>query len=219
MYVGQVTASGELDDTAAGDGSATAIAATNNDNCILIDAYDPRDALDARLAALYAVQPPGSFSGNLKTLQGGTAKKRTTTQITNLNSNNVNHYTPLAGVSVLRPGKTSGGEWIDVAIGKLACMARCQEDVFAELASGSKVQFTESGLRKVAAAMEGAMQAFAGDAETPALFISDSIRVVPPKITSFSAAQKLTRIATGFKAYADYQSAVNSVGLRITVTE
>lgn len=116
-----------------------------------------------------APQDPGSITWAFKTLAGVTASILTSTQRSNLETDNINHYQTVAGVNITRQAKVASGEYIDIIHGIDALQARIQEDVFALLANSKKIANTASGKDLIANAILGAMKAFEGTTEQPGL--------------------------------------------------
>lgn len=117
------------------------------------------EALDAAWVGLMAPYDPGSATWAFKTLGGTGADAWTSTQRGTIDTaNKGNHYTTEARVGITRPGKTFGGEWIDVVLGDAWIVARIEERVFALLASEPKVDYTNEGFGQVVAVVRGVLR-------------------------------------------------------------
>lgn len=101
----------------------------------------------------------GSDTWAFKTLAGITVRPPTTAQRSAILSKNGNVYERKNGVAVTFPGKTALGEWVDVTRGLDWQRARIQEALFALQTANGKVPFTDEGIRLVAAAVYGVLQA------------------------------------------------------------
>jgi hypothetical protein len=110
------------------------------------------------------------------------------------------------------------GEWIDIRHGIDALEARIQEDVFDLLAGSGKVPFTEAGFDLIASTIDAACQAFVGTDNEPGLLVKDSIKVIMPKLSTVSQADKNARRLTGVRFSALLAGAVHYVEIRGTLS-
>lgn len=196
-----------------GTGSlGSTIKALSNDRAVLLYAPNAHEYAAAAWVGKGAPQTPGSITWAFQELAGITPKTLTTTEKNNLETDNINHYQTVAGLSITRQGKTLQGEWIDVRHGIDALEQRIKEDVFGLLASG-RVPFTASGLDLVANVILGAMRAFEGTLEQPGLLVVGSSTVIMPAVSSISASDKANRRLTGVRFSATLAGAVHYVSL------
>jgi hypothetical protein len=90
---------------------------------------------------------PGSSTWKFKTLKGVATYELTTSEQSNLEGKNGNHYQTTAGFNVTSEGKMSGGEWIDVTVFLDWLTARIKEAAFAAFAANPKIPYTDLGIQ------------------------------------------------------------------------
>lgn len=218
MYFTASQSSGLLDGT---DTVASDIQALSNDRTVMIYSKNAHEFADVAWATVIGVQDPGSITAALKELESVTTSGLNSTQKTNLETDNVNHYMSVRNKKVTRPGVTLEGEWIDIRHGIDALESRIQEDVFNLLHGRGKVPFTPAGLLLIQNAIDAACQSFVGTDQEPGLLVKGSIRVVMPAASSISSADKNTRRLAGAnkpKFYASLEGAIHYVEIAGTVT-
>ena len=89
---------------------------------------------------------PGSSTWAFKTLAGVSVDTLTPTQISNLESNDANHYTVTAGLNKTLQGTMVSGRFIDITRGIDFLQARMTERIFGQLANLEKIPFTNAGV-------------------------------------------------------------------------
>lgn len=94
---------------------------------------------------------PGSEQWRYANLAGISTDTLTSTEQTNLNNKNVNHYTNVGGVGIVQKGKMASGQWIDVTRFLDWFTARVQEGIYALLVSVEKVPYTDGGVTSLEA--------------------------------------------------------------------
>lgn len=151
---------------------------------------------------------PGSATWAMKTLAGIVADSLTTTQRTNIESNNANHYTRRAGIDITRQGTLASGRFIDVQRTIDAVTARIQEEVFDLLTSLEKVPYTDAGVGLVIAAVLGVLREFQ---QTGALDPAIDPVVTAPRVADVSAADKTARILPDVRFQATLAGAIHRV--------
>jgi hypothetical protein len=191
----------------------SALKALSNDRAVVLYAPNASQYAGAAWVGVGAPQDPGSITWAFKSLAGVSPASLTSTQRSNLETDNINHYQTLAGLPVTRQGVTAQGEFIDIRHGIDALEARIQEDVFALLANAKKIPFTALGLDMIANAILGAMKAFEGSDEQPGLLVRGSSVVRMPDINAISDADKASRRLTGVKFSATLAGAVHYVSI------
>ena len=102
----------------------------------------------AYLGRLLALAP-GTYTGNLKTLNAEAVDTLTDTQSKNVLDKNANTYETIASINVVRESKMGGGEFFDVIVFENYLIARIQEDQFALLSGQNKVSYDDSGISSV----------------------------------------------------------------------
>jgi len=184
-----------------------------NGRTVLIYGFNPHEFSGAAWVGVGAPQTPGEITWANKQLTGVTAKDLTSTQQTNLETDNINHYQEIAGLGATRNGVVTSGEWIDVVHGTDALTAAIQEAVWTVMANAGKIPFTDAGLDLIASAILGAMKRFEGNAERPGLLLPGSSKVSMPLAADISASDKRLRRLTGVAFYAKFAGAVHAVDL------
>ncbi len=116
------------------------------------------DFPEAAFAGKLLPYPPGSETWKFKTLAGATVDVHTETHLSNLQTNNLNHYFTIAGRNITAEGMVAAGEFIDTVRFRDWCKARMQEGVFGLLASQLKVPYTDIGAAMVQSVIEGVIQ-------------------------------------------------------------
>lgn len=172
----------------------------------------PNDYADAAHQGRFLPTNPGSETWVYKTLAGVTTDVFTDSERANLESKNASYYERIAGVTVVRGGKTSAGEYIDIIRGIDWLQARIEEGVFQLLITVDKVPFTDAGI----AMIENVLREKLENAKTQGLLASYTITV--PKASSISAQDKAARRLTGMSFQAVAQGAVHTVVIQGVVT-
>lgn len=209
FFVG-VDTSGLLDNT---ETMAEQLKDASNDRTVFLYNSKSTEFGGARWMGMGFARTPGSITWAFKPLLGLTAKTLTTTQKTNLETDNVNHYQSLASLPITRPGKVVSGEWIDIRHGLDALEARIKEDVFALLANADKVPFTAAGLKLIENAILGALKAFEGSPNEPGLITEGTSYVLMPDIADITSAERAARTLTGVRFGGDLEGAVHAVSM------
>jgi len=102
--------------------------------------------IDAALLGKIFPLDPGSYTAMFKTLSGVTISPLTSTQETNAKAKNCNVYELIGGVNMFLEGKVAEGEFIDIIVFIDWLDSEMTADVFAFLASLSKVPYTSAGI-------------------------------------------------------------------------
>ncbi len=133
----------------------------------------------------YQIQEqPGSNTWAFKTLSGITMSKFSQTQTNNIHSKNGNTYENIAGSGSTLPGKTAGGEWIDVMQFVDWLEARMRERVFFVHKNSKKVPYTAAGAALIetpvrAQLREGVRVGGLADSPAPVVFVPDVLSISP----------------------------------------
>lgn len=202
------------------DGTGTlgsTLKAAGNDHVVILYSPNAHEFAAGTWVGVGAPQTPGSITWNLLTLPGVTAKSLTTTQKSNLETDNENHYQTVAGINVTRQGVTVAGEFVDVVHGIDALTMRIKEDVFGLLAN-NRVPFTQKGLDLVHSTILAALRAFEGTEEQPGLIAVGTSEVIMPALSSISAGDKAARRLTGIRFSGTLAGAIHYVEIRGTLS-
>jgi hypothetical protein len=185
-----------------------------NDACAFFVTKGSREnAMECRIAGKMLPKDPGSATYAYKQLAGVGADAWTATERAAIEAYHGNHYAAEAGVSITRPGKTAGGEWIDVVIGLAWVEARMQEAVFAALANNDKIPYTDAGLSVLVGEVSGVLKT----AERRSVFDSGwSVTVLPA--ANQDSADRTARIVRDLEFQARLAGAVHTVNVTGTVT-
>jgi hypothetical protein len=106
-------------------------------------------------------QTPGSYTPAYKTLVGVPADPSsilTGTVVTNLTNNNGNYYTTFKGISVLIPGITPSGEFLDTTIFIDWLKDAIQTAIFTLLTNNPKIAYTDLGVAQVVNVIKGVLK-------------------------------------------------------------
>lgn len=150
---------------------------------------------------------PGSQTWSLKSPAGVAADTWTESEITTLETDNSNHATSVAGLTIVRNGITHGGEWIDVVRGLDWLTSRLQERVYTALVNARKIPYTDDGAAVIANAIRGVLR----DAENKGLLTPGSSTVTTTRIADIPTADRAARRLTGVEFQAELAGAVHSV--------
>jgi hypothetical protein len=157
---------------------------------------------------------PGSATWAFKRLAGCSPDTWTTSQITTIEStNHGNTYRTESALPITYPGKTFGGEWIDVVIGLDWLTARIEERIFALYASTPKIPYTDAGLGLIQAEIEGALE----EAERRSV-VDAGWTVTKLAVADQEEADRDDRIARGFEFQARLAGAIHKASVTGTVS-
>lgn len=158
---------------------------------------------------------PGSATWKFKTLAGVDTVSLTDTEEGNLEADNVNHYTEVAGVSITQQGVSSSGEFIDITTGVDFLTARLQENVFARLANLAKVPFTDAGIAIIEAEVRGVLQL---GIDNDILAADPAPTVTVPLAADVSLTDKANRFLPDVEFTATLAGAIHSLEINGSVT-
>jgi hypothetical protein len=160
---------------------------------------DEDDYMDAALLGRTLPLQVGSWTPDMQTLVGVTADEFTSTQVANLEAQYVTFYVNIGGRSTVRGGWASNGNWWDAYLGALWIESEANLAVFNMMArlSPNKLPFTDAGIQLVVNELRGvllraeAQGILAAEGDEPAFTIT------APPASSYSSAQKASRIMDG----------------------
>lgn len=195
-----------------------------NENVLLT--YHPR-AHDLQAIAVMAPgarYPAGSFTYGLKQPKGGSAKRLTPTQISNLEAHGLGYITKVRNLTVYFNGKTCGGEWLDITHGTAAWAAATQEAIVSLLVNVDKVDFDNGGADMIRNRIEavGAQytrsRLFKEGTFAVSMPDADADPEDPTAVNPVSDADRLTRYLNGIVVTAKYRGAAQRVGIRANLS-
>lgn len=158
---------------------------------------------------------PGTYTMAFKALAGVPVDNLTDTQITNLEGNNLNYYTNVAGQNIIRPGKVASGLYVDLRRGIDALAADIQFSQFAVLVTDPKVPYDPFGIAMLGAELKSSLNRFTATPSAPrALLRNDpgfQPQVILPTMANVNPVDEQNRLLKNlnFKAWA--QNAVQTV--------
>jgi len=155
----------------------------------------------------------GSATWAFKTLEGVPAETLGTTYKSSVETAGANWYGLVKGVGITFPGKTAGGEYIDVVRGIDWLVARMEERLFAALVNNPKIPYTDAGISIVKAEIDAQLkEAYVRG------FIDDGWTVTVPAKADTSAADRAARTLNGVEFEATLQGAIHAITVRGTVS-
>ena len=132
-----------------------------------------------------------------------------------------NYYKTVAGQNWLWPGCAPSGEFMDIFIGTTSIGIAIQQAVAIVLAGLPKVPFDDFGLGLIGTAIEGVIRLYS---TTQYNFILPDgqdplrpIRVIVPKASSLTSAQRAARDVSGIAWSAGLQGAIQNAGIQGTL--
>lgn len=167
----------------------------------------PSDFLASAVIGRVGPLPPGSETWNLKTLSGPTPAELNATHLTNADAKNGNYYITIGDQNKTQLGKVGSGEYIDTIRFLDWLEARMAEAVFNALSVADKVAFTDGGISVV----EGAMLNVLKEGVAAQGLVEGTPKVVAPKASSVSSANKALRRLPDMKFSATLAGAIHTV--------
>jgi hypothetical protein len=153
---------------------------------------------------------PGKSNWAFKTLPGILPTDQsvlTDTKIAFLEGKNGNYYMTVGGVNITQSGVMSGGEWIDVVVGRDWLKAGLQQDIFFLQVTVPKIGFDDAGIGLLVNAIKARLQQGVDNG----IIEEGSINVTTPLASSFSSSQKNTRILPSIPWTATLKGAINNL--------
>lgn len=187
-----------------------------NDNAVLLPTKDARtNAKEVAWAASQLVEDPGTITWAFKTLEGIGADSYTSTEETLIKGSTIggNVYKTVAGISITDPGKTCGGEFIDVVRAIDWMQARMEENIFALLANNPKVPYTDKGANMVLAEVKAVLV----QAERREVIDSGWTATVLP-VAQQATADRANRVLREVEFQARLAGAIHTITVTGTVT-
>ena len=198
------------------DYATTAAALRTGDNVrafSLITRDDPEAFPAVGWLGVILAKDPGKATTAYKAIAGLTTDAWTASNLTTLNTNNTNYYVEVNAVPITYPGKTHGGEWIDVTRDVDWLEARLAERLLALQVNNDKVPFTNAGISMIGNEVRGQL------AEAEAAGVIDAgWTVVLPDVSDVSSANRTARNLTGVEFEARLAGAVHTVTINGRIT-
>lgn len=149
---------GSSDDSVTVANITTVAANLASDRCFILAHKDPSKFADAAWIGKMGPKQPGSATWKFKNLNGITDAGYNTTEISNLESGNVNTYIEKFGVLQTTEGKTTSGTYIDITRSKDWLKARMEEAVMAVLINNDKIPYDDTGIILIADAIKSVLK-------------------------------------------------------------
>lgn len=186
-----------------------------NDSAVMLFTKASRLAFpEAAWVGVMFPRDPGSATYAYKQLEGVGADSWTSSERTTIETtNHGNHYASEASIGITRPGKTAGGEWIDVVVGLAWLEARLQEAHFAALVNNPKIPYTDAGLAILVAVTRGVLRI----AEQRGI-LAPGWTVTQLAVADQDAADRAARIVRGHEFAAQLAGAAHTIDITGTVT-
>ncbi len=194
--------------------TANALRTADNDRAFsLITRDDPEAHPAAGWLGVILAKDPGKATTAFKSIAGLTTDAWTAANLTTLDTDNTNYYVETNAVPLTYPGKTHGGEWIDVTRDVDWLEARLAERLLALQVNNDKVPFTNAGISMVVNEVRGQL------AEAEAAGVIDSgWEVTRPDVLDVSDANRIARNLTGVEFEARLAGAVHTVTINGRIT-
>ena len=167
--------------TSAVDDIGTVLAAANLDRTFLITYRRPHISPSGAWQGKKLPSDPGSTTWKFDTLATIAVEDFLSSELTFLDSKNVNYYTLVAGLAITAEATMASGEFIDITRGIDALTARMKENVFRALKVNPKVPITKAGIQIVVNEVEGTIRAFQPTPSRPGALIA----LEPPPVVTF----------------------------------
>lgn len=153
-------------------------------------------------AALFGVVLPevvGSWSAHMQTLAGITADQLTSTQIANLKTQKGTYYVNVGSSPRTQGGQSANGNWFDAYVGAMWIESEANVAIFNMMAQRAplKLPFTDEGIQLVVNALRGVLQRATDNGILAAEDGEPAFVIDAPAASTYSSAQKATRIMDG----------------------
>jgi hypothetical protein len=163
---------------------------------------------EAALVGAIATFDPGSYTAAFKALVGVTPAVLTTSEQGFLDGKNANYYVEIAGVSVVRNGKTVGGEYIDVVQFSDWLQARIEETIFSRLVNSKKIPYTDAGVAIIEADLRAVLLE---GIRVGGLTNDPEPTVTVPKVADVSSIDRAARLLPDVAFGANLAGAIHAV--------
>lgn len=171
--------------------------------------------IDAAAMGRALALEPGTYTMKFKTLAGIAVSSLTSTESTNARNKSGNVYELIGGVSMVREGTVSNGDFIDTIIGLDWLEARMEERVFGKMAALLKIPFTDAGIGIVEAEIRAQLQQ---GVERTFLAADPAFTVTVPKAADVSSANKALRTLPDVKFRATLAGAIHKTTINGVVS-
>jgi hypothetical protein len=168
---------------------------------------DTAEYSDAAAMGTHLAYQPGASTLAFKTLNGITVDSLDSNDLTNIHSKNANSYHSMGGTGSVLWGTTASGEYVDVIRDLDYVNLSIQTAVYALFKTSPKIAFTNPGLDKVVAAVDGVVKRM----EFEGIFAKGTTRVSFPDVADVSTTNKNNRLLPDITFNATLSGAIHKV--------
>jgi hypothetical protein len=151
---------------------------------------------------------PGSSTWKFKQLSGITRDTLSTTQISNLESNQANYYVARAGINITCQGTLASGRFIDITRTIDALVNAIQVDTFTLIVNQPKLPYTNASVSLIKAELRGTLREFQ---DTGALDPETEPVITAPLVQDVSDVDRGNRLLPDINFSARLAGAIHSV--------
>jgi hypothetical protein len=207
-------ASPQFTDPAGYAATASALRVANNDRTFSLITRDDGEANPAAgWLGVVLAKDPGAATTAFKSITGLTTDAWTASNLTTLDTNNTNYYVEVNATPITYPGKTHGGEWIDVTRDTDWLEARLGERLLALSVNNDRVPFTNVGISMIRNEVAGQL------AEAEAAGVIDAgWTITVPDVLEVPSADRNNRNLPGVEFEARLAGAVHTVTINGRIT-
>ncbi len=188
---------------------------------VISDKLAGTQALDAVTLAYLLSRPAGSITLAHKTFTGVKGSVFTSTEEKNIEDKYGSLYTDIGGSARLVFSNVGDGDYLDTVFFTYWLKARLNETIYNQLGSKGKITNNEEGHVEIVTATLPVWAEAEDNGAISEISYRDGVQVSGwkidlPRVTS--VADKVARVAKGFKGVAFYTSAVHTVELNINLS-
>jgi len=211
IFVAQTADSDCLADTAGNLAETLEVAGYNR--TALLWNMDNLEYANGAWCGLQLSKNPGSSTWAFKTLAGVSTDALSNTQISNLESNDCNHYTVTKGLSWVLQGTMASGRFIDITRGIDWLEAEIQDAVLNLKGNSEKIPYTAAGVTALENVLRGALQSGVSND-----VLNSDYTVTSPVASEQSTADKAARTLDSIDFTATLAGAIHKVTINGTVS-
>lgn len=211
LFVAQSADSDILSDTAGNLAESLNTSAYNR--TALVYNQDNFDYANAAWMGKQLSKDPGSSTWAFKSLAGVAVDSLSDSEISNIESNEANHYTTTKGLNMVLFGTAASGRFIDITRGIDWLTVRMQERIIQTLANSDKVAYTGDGIT----VLENDVRAQLGEGVGQDVIVP-GYTVSPPAIEDVSSGNKSNRVLGNLDFSATLAGAIHTVQINGSVS-
>jgi hypothetical protein len=211
IFVAQTADSDCLADTAGNLAETLEVAGYNR--TALLWNMDNLEYANGAWCGLQLSKNPGSSTWAFKSLSGVSTDALSNTQISNLESNDCNHYTVTKGLSWVLQGTMASGRFIDITRGIDWLEAEIQDAALNLKANSEKIPYTQVGVTALENVLRGALQSGVSND-----VINRDYTITAPIASEQSTADRVARTLDSIDFTATLAGAIHKVTINGTVS-